>query len=223
MSRWLFLGVIVIAIGLGLSDLVQFSREPQTQVSPTSEQNPQQIEVNPTVPVPVQELRNPAGQIRSTRPIEIARLYLEEHRKQWKLQDHHQFVPQESMSPLGSRVRFGIYQDGIQVLGMGIELMVKSTGEVREISNDYVPLHRWTGDVKDFVSEDSISAKLKDSYELDSSVPISRALVPVPVSHDVEAVLVVSAKKIGRSETQTLLVRASDGQILNKAVPRKEF
>jgi len=221
MSRWLLLGVILIAIGLGLSDLLKISK-PGGQVE-IAETRPATEVVPSAVPVPVQEIRDPAAQIRSTRPLEIAKLFLEEHRKEWKLQPHHQFIPQESVNPTGARVRFGVYQEGLPVLGMGIELMVKSNGEVQELSNDYLPLNKWVGDEKEFVSLDTISAALRDKYELDPSVAAGRALVPVPASDNVEPVFVLSGKRVGSKISQTILVRATDGQILGKSTPRKEF
>jgi len=152
--------------------------------------------------------------------LEAARIYIEAHRAEWKLQPHHQLRVEESRNPLGTKLRFAVYQGKYPVLGAQIQMRVDGTNRVREVHNGYTPVP--AVDVESSFAGKSLGAKLADGSVVVNGSPAAQVIYVSPGSSEGIAALAVTVRTAEGLERQAL-VRASDGQVLNLSVPRSEF
>ncbi len=158
------------------------------------------------------------------RALRAAEAYIESHRDDWNLQDHHTLqVDTTFKSPIGTVVKYDLYQGDLKVYGYGAEIRVGMDGETVESANlNYHPFPE--ADVKQAaLSTEELGDSLDGRYEWDSSSP-STAMLFVPPGDNAVPVLAhaLTVRKPGSEHPVQGLFRASDGQALHIVEPRFE-
>lgn len=159
--------------------------------------------------------------------LEVARNFVELHRAEWKLQSHHELVPEVYRSPLGSRVKFAIVQDGIPIIGLALEVRMNRNLEVVGFENEYKPLEK--ADLSSptlSVSEvfQGASARLHLEPAPGSEDHVGKILFPVAGAPAPQLAYAVSMKDPeGKARLYQMVFRAADGQVLAKQQSRTEL
>lgn len=162
-------------------------------------------------------------------PVEVTREFLNAHREEWKLQTYHELRPVEHRTPLGSQVKYAVYQDGIPIVGLAIDFRLAANLQILEVDNRYQSLERLDLDSLQILNEEEISeTALGKQYRPDPGVSnqFSKVLVVVPGQNTPELAYVAAVREQtldSKSRPVKLLLRATDGQILKKSFSRAEF
>jgi Zn-dependent metalloprotease len=159
-------------------------------------------------------------------PVEAAKNYLETNKANWNLQDHHEIRHSTSQSPLGSTVKFEFAQDGVPITGMYINIDLGKNNEIRSVENLYRPMEQ--ADLKaPMLAPEEITEQLSRRYVSDRGVDTTVLLYAGHQSAKPEPVYSVSATEVANSGSTRrpvkLLVRASDGQVIDVSYERAEF
>lgn len=151
--------------------------------------------------------------------LQTAIRYLNSKKEEWKIQGYHELRPKEISLPIGSKVIFSVFQEGVPVLDQEIQILVSKRGRVLSVQNQYRALEKADLSQKnDFSSLKNLSQK----FEILSGETMSAYLYVIPGLSKPEVVFPVSVKNT-KGDREELLVRASDGEIVAKSQPRKEF
>jgi hypothetical protein len=153
--------------------------------------------------------------------VNAANTYLALHREELGIQSYHQLKPEEHVSPLGTAVKYLVYQGSHLVMGLTLEIFVNRKGAVSRVVNGYRPIEEaseqaWNQPVREFV--DGLT-----KFEAEST-PVP--LFYVPESSSVvkaEAAYAVEVKNKLTQETHQGIFRASDGQVLALSKGRGEL
>lgn len=153
-----------------------------------------------------------------------ARAFLEANREAWGLRHHHIFRAEVLTSPLGARVHFTVWDKDYLVSGLGIDVQVDRNGVATEIGRNYAPVEEFDGEKNAALSLGAIQELHKSKYQIaeDSLVEKPFLLVP-PGGQELQLAYAVSIREIGSRFLETVYLRASDGQLIGKSRPRKEF
>lgn len=160
-------------------------------------------------------------------PREAADLFVEAHREEWKIQSHHELRSEVSRSPLGSSVHYDVYQDGIPVVGVGIDIRLDRELRVVDVENGYRPLEKADTSVAQLPVE-QIVKEAGDRYAYRAEGPVettSRILFASEAMTSPELAVVVPLIKQTDKGVQSYQVvfRATDGQFLGRTKSRSEF
>lgn len=148
-------------------------------------------------------------------------------RKKFSIQSYHQITPEEFPAPLGTTRVYHFSQSGVPIQGMVIRLMKDIQGRVIEQENTYRPIPELSIDIPEIEKQ---VADLKENslnngryqisqVDLDSTVIFVRKNLA-----EGQLAFSLSAKDtLQRSEPIQLLVRATDGKVLQKTLGRKDF
>ncbi len=160
-------------------------------------------------------------------PEEIGQKYLQDHFDELGLKSYHEMRPSIFQTPLGARVTYQVFQDGVPVVGSEIRLQIGRNHDVMDLDNRYVPLERVDLSAHGGLDNGQVQELMRVSnYLPDPSVgdEPARVLYPVPGTNRAELAYVVSAREpSGSRRPIQVLLRASDGQVLGKNVSRAEF
>lgn len=150
-----------------------------------------------------------------------------EFRKQFSIQSHHQITPEEFPSPLGTTRVYHFSQGGVPILGMVVRLAKDLRGRVVEQENTYRPIPEVPIDVPEIEKQ---AADLKERSLNDGRYQISQVdlastviLVRKNVSEGQIAFSLSAKDTFQKSEPIQLLVRSTDGKVLQKTFGRKDF
>lgn len=146
---------------------------------------------------------------------ETAKRYLEEHRETWGLRPYHEFRPRVSTNPNGTNVIFSVFQDGLEVEGLTIDLSFSSEKSVASVVNLYRPVGR--ADVTGSSLSPSEVLANNEHYAANGSVDGARRVLDLAgngATPELSYWIPVREKNTGRV-TQGLF-RASDGQFLRE-------
>lgn len=156
-------------------------------------------------------------------PLEVTRKYLDDHREELQLQEHHALKPEEYRSPLGSSVRYQVYQEGLPVIGVSIGFRLDRNLRIVEVENEYRPLEK--ADLNEpAMPPAQLAEEAAERYGLvadAAGVDSGRVLYAHPASLKPQVAVTVPMKeptKHGRGVL--MLLRASDGQLLQRTYSR---
>ncbi len=154
---------------------------------------------------------------------EAAETFLNEKRAEWGVREYHELRPTTYESPMGTKVKYAAYQDGLPILGSEITLEVTQDRDVTLGENNYQAVKKV--DVTQPILEFNQVLERAGRYQLDMSATsgVSKLLYLVPGSDEPELSYSMQVKENGNGPTENLIFRASDGQILGRQVPRAEF
>jgi hypothetical protein len=156
-------------------------------------------------------------------PQSQADAYFEAHRAEWGLAPHHEFRSVSFENPLGTFVKYQVYQAGILVPGMEIQLRVDRQNEVREVQRYYRPLPAADLD-QPRMEVEKVRSLAQDQYETLGGGESSLILFAAPgVFGQAPVPAFVFAVKDKRTSLMGQGVfRASDGALLTLATGRLE-
>lgn len=181
--------------------------------APNLEVRPQRARKNPNQKVLAIQNSNPSVLL-------SAATFIDVYRDALKIQPYHDYTSQESKTPLGTRVDFLFSQDGIPIVGMRITLEMDSAGRVSQVKNHYTPAPKI--DISDSLS----LAELSDIVEENDphwNIRFDSEPVIFARGKAEEACLAYTAHvENDRGRASTLLVRATDGQILSRSFARMD-
>lgn len=193
-----------------------------TLVSNTCSANPAVLNTKVSRKAGAQITGNPQLAQLTTR--EIADRYFENHRGAWGVQDYHLKNATEFKSPLGDAFVYEFSQGDIPVVGMEIRLRVGMNGEVIEEENTYkaIPV------VEDIDSSSTDPATVLQNRNPRYGVQEQSGKNQVIFVREnlPQGELAISVKALDHANNNRptqLLVRASDGKILQRTVARSEF
>jgi hypothetical protein len=160
-------------------------------------------------------------------PLEIAEKYLKDHAEEMGLKDYHEMRASVFQTPLGAKVSYQVFQDGIPVVGSEIRLQIGRDQTVMDVDNRYLPVERVEISGVSALS----SAQVQDLMQVSNYLPDpsvggdpAQVIFPVPGPHRAELAYVVAAREpSGLRRPVQVVLRAADGQVLGKNVSRMEF
>lgn len=155
---------------------------------------------------------------------EAADIYFNEHRAQWNIQDYHTLKPEFFESPLGTKVKYSVFQDGVPVVGLAIELDIGQDRRVTAAENTYLPVKKVDMN-QPFLSHEEVIARQAGRYTLDesSTAGVSRILYLAPGNDEPELSYVIPVHEAATKTAVSVIFRATDGQVLGKQAGRAEF
>ncbi len=156
---------------------------------------------------------------------EAAEKYLAEKRREWGVRDYHELRAQTYESPLGTKVKYSAFQDGLPIIGSEIVLEVtKDTKDVSVAENSYQPLEK-VDTRQRTLDYGVILEKNPGRYKIDLTVTtgVSKVLFVAPGSDRPELSYVMAVKENGNGPTENLVFRATDGMVLGRQTARSEF
>lgn len=159
-------------------------------------------------------------------PLEAAAKFLESNSNVLNVREYHELKPHVTRTPLGSRVVYDVYQDGVPIVGMQIRLRMNREMEIDEIENGYRALDKVDVDPKltpseafDRVSEGRNFSPTAETFAFAGKIIFVRENAETP-----ELAYVMPVQKCGaRASHCQLVIRANDGQLLARSVARAEF
>jgi hypothetical protein len=148
-------------------------------------------------------------------------------RKIWGIQAYHQILREEFQSPLGASRVYRFSQGGVPIVGMLIRVSRDISGQVREEENTYrsIPeLALNSTEMESRALEIKAHSLNGGRYE-PSHFELSSAVIFVRKNlTEGQLAFALSAKDHGQDGGRVqLLVRASDGKVIQKTFGRKEF
>lgn len=151
--------------------------------------------------------------------------YIEANRDQWGVQAYHELhLDNQFASPLGTVVKYKIYQGEFPIHGMDVEVRVGSDGRVQDAAVHYTPVAE-VDLQQPRMSVDDITYLISNRFERgagDAGTPV--IFVPSTAGSAPELGIALSVVRKGSSEVPAQAIfRASDGQILDLTVARAEF
>ncbi len=167
-----------------------------------------------SIPVPAR-LASTAG--------EAAEKFLNDKRQEWGIREYHEMRPVTYETPMGTKVKYAAYQDGLPILGSELTLEVSGDRDVSLGQNSYQAVKK--ADTTQPVLEFNQVLERTGKYQLDMSATsgVSKLLFIPPGSDEPELSYSMAVKENGSGPTENLIFRASDGQILGRQAPRAEF
>lgn len=158
-------------------------------------------------------------------PLQVAEQYFNAHREEWKLQPHHEFRPVEFKTPLGTKIKYSTYQDGVPVLNLDISLQIERDNSVGAVENKYIPIEKAELKKKEMKVEELLPLVSERYTSVEEPKTLTTpVIVVVPGSTSPQVAYLLSVKDKARKEGPVeILFRASDGQVLGKNKPRSEF
>lgn len=228
MRKYFFLVVMLLAIYLGIQEVAQIGMTPQI-----SESAPD-ISHGSIAPLGAAKLALPHARSEQEPSmkkgtgdptIDAAQAYLLEHKGEFNLQEHHDFRPHVFTNPLGSTVRFDVFQDGLPLLGAYIDVEMDANRDISSVTSHYEPYPRVDTANKEVLSMEEIRVKMPERYGSIAGEAPSLMLLPgVAGGGELELVYVMRfADKEMNGRPVQILFRATDGQMLRKSVARAEF
>lgn len=164
---------------------------------------------------------------KETDPVKAALEYIEEHRETWNIRSHHELRPSLTSSPLGAAVRFDVLQDGLAVSGLSITIHLGRNNEVRSVDNMYRPLEPTDLSQSMLTAEEAAGLVGERYLASEDGAEPGMVLYANPSAQSPEPAYSMSMVELSNGGATrrpvSLLVRASDGQILDIAYARTEF
>ncbi len=215
MKKWILFLAIAIAVSLWI--YVQLlkqqgveSYQPLIPVTPAF--------VEKRVEPVKKEIASVIKQVSGRTPLEITQNYIQLHAKEWQLQPHHELKPEVLRSAMGIWVHYQVYQDGIIVSGAAIRFHLSPELELLEVDNKYQPYKKGN---KETLANDALAQQVSTRYGFRAE-SIERSMekplyFPNAFRNEVDF-----AYKLENAQG-SMVVRASDGQLLAMPTGRSEF
>jgi hypothetical protein len=158
---------------------------------------------------------------------QIADEHVEAHREEWGIQAHHDLrMSYTYAGPLGSVVKYKVYQGDLALTGMDVEVRVGNDRTVKGVQVHYFPAKEVDLSAP-ALSEQEIVDSVADRFEQVPGQSASTQMLFMPSAPGSQAVLAVAMtvrrKGAETSEPVQAIFRASDGQILDLTVARSEI
>ncbi len=158
-------------------------------------------------------------ELNSENPAVIANEYLTSKKEEWKIQPYHELRTSEVKLPLGTKITYSVFQDGVAIPGQEIQIVISKRGKILSIDNQYQALEKADPLASDY---STVLKRAKEKFEVVNEEPNEVLLYVVPgIQKPAYAYPITVKSKKGIKEE--LLIRASDGEVIAKAVSRKEF
>ncbi len=155
---------------------------------------------------------------------DAANTYFQQHKSQWNVQDYHELRPTVIATPMGGKVRYSAFQDGLPILGLEIALDVDPTHQVSGVQSTYAPVKR--ADLGAPVLSQEEVLQRNGRYALDevSTSGITRVLYVLPGSDEPELAYVIPVRDTASAGDEKkgaaqIIFRAADGQVLGNRAP----
>ena len=149
---------------------------------------------------------------------------MKENRSRWGVQDFHELRPVVTEGPMGSRVKYSVYQDGLPIVGMEILVELDESHGVLNVENGYQSVRKVDVTQPGLSSEEAI-ARNSPRYEMDpvSTAGVSTILFYGSGMDEPELSYVVPVRERDGGASAQIIFRASDGQVLGRQNSRSEF
>ena len=160
--------------------------------------------------------------IRGRTPMETASKFLESSKLE--IPEHYELRPEVTRTPLGPLVTYEVYQDGIPILGMRIELRMNRDMELVESDLEYRALPKADTDPRLSPEEVAEAARSRYQFVVDPAYGqhVGKVLVARSETEAPELAYVIPMN-CGRLGSCQAVLRANDGQLLARSYSRGEF
>lgn len=220
MRKLFVFSAMLLAFYIALQELQDpWKTRPRPVVAESAGGRPEQLAL-PSIQLP---LRAPSMTKAKKTAMETADAYLNDHQAEWKIQPFHQLRPEEFKTPLGTKIKYSVFQGQVPVIDMGVEIQLDRNQNVIDVQNQYRPLEK--ADMDNLLSLEEIVDRNSERYELHGEERLSPPVLFVRSGSNVpEAAYLISVKdKTRDARSVQILFRASDGHIISKSVSRSEF
>lgn len=162
---------------------------------------------------------------KSRTALEVADDYIEAKRKEWGIREHHDLVASVFKTPIGARVKYSVFQEGIPIVGLEIRIRLGRDLSIQAVNNKYVPLEKAQIKSHDFLTGREVLENWQSSLlrpDKTHSRKLDKVLVYLAGNESPELAFVVPGRDRMNRAVQILL-RARDGQTLMTSYSRAEF
>lgn len=151
----------------------------------------------------------------------VADTYVSDHRASWGVREYHELRGEEFPGPLGTEVRYKVYQDGLEVMGLELRVEVDANGSVTETGNNYLPMARADLSQPELAPDEAIRRSgVADGDVASAAMSARRVLFAGPGAEEPELGFAVSLDNDPNGPSSAI-VRASDGQPLARNFARR--
>jgi hypothetical protein len=188
--------------------------QPATFVDPMDYEPPPEA----TLLLPSEIDRGPA---RSQARIAADR-FVADRRASWGIRDYHELRGEEYPGPMGTEVRYKVYQDGLEVVGLEVRVEVDANGNVTETANNYAPMGRADLSQPELPPDEAVrrSGIVQDNEIASAAMNARRVLFAASGADEPELSFSFSLDG-DPSGPSAAIVRASDGQPLARNYARR--
>jgi len=151
--------------------------------------------------------------------------YVEAHREEWGIQAHHDLrYDYTYANPLGTLVKYKVFQGDLALQGMDVEVRVGRDHGVKDVAVHYVPAKEVDLNAPSLSAEEIVDS-VEDRFEQVPGQTASTSMIFTPSAAGSQPVLAIAMtmRRKGGTEPVQAIFRASDGQILDLTVARGEF
>jgi hypothetical protein len=135
-------------------------------------------------------------------PLDVADQFVKAHREEWQLQPYHELRGSLLLSPeIGTKVKYSVYQDGVLILGLDIEVDVGSDLKVQAFQNNYRPVVHIDFQKNRYLTAEQVAGKAS----------VEKMLYVNSVSAIPELVYFIRMDEVWKG-----MFRARDGKMLGK-------
>lgn len=222
MRKYIIVGTILMAVLVAVDEMESFFRSRQDTRKLSRAASTAAI---PPVALPQLAFKSESQmKIAGATPLDVAKNFLEAHRAEWGLQPYHDFRPVEFSNPLGTKVKFSVYQSGVPIVDMGIQIEIGRDLSVKGVQNNYRPLAKADLSLRN-LSAQQLMDRNQGRFELDGPTSsLSPVLFARPGKAEPEVAYLIPVRdRRKNSASVQVLFRASDGQVLGKSFDRVEF
>jgi len=151
----------------------------------------------------------------------VADNYVAERRSSWGVREYHELRGEEYPGPMGTEVRYKVYQDGLEVMGLELRVEVDSAGATAETGNNYLPMGRADLSQPELAPDEAVrrSGIVEETDVASAAMSAHRVLFAGSGSDEPEVGFSVSFD--GDTGASSAIVRAADGQPLARNFARR--
>lgn len=154
----------------------------------------------------------------------IANQFVEAHREEWRLQPYHELRAAVFESPFSAKVAYQVYQDNLPIIGMRIVVEVDRNRKAILFESNYRSVERLDVSRVEAMTELDLIRGLGERYEERREVKeLTQALNLVDARNVPDLVFVVRVLDRSLNQPAQLVLRATDGQLVQKSFAKKEF
>ena len=148
--------------------------------------------------------------------------FVAERRSSWGIRDYHELRGEEYPGPMGTEVRYKVFQDGLEVVGLEVRVEVDSMGSVSETGNNYAPMGRADLSQPELAPDEALRRSgIVAENDVPSAAMNARRVLFVGSGADEPEVSFSFSLDGDPDSPSAMIVRASDGQPLARNYARR--
>ncbi len=151
--------------------------------------------------------------------LELANNYIEKNRLSLGIREYHKLSPTLYRSPLGTSIKYSVYQDELPIIGFEFLLDFDDKNNLISLKKRYFPVEKVEFRVP--LSDEQLEFIFNQNGLKKENSHVSYVLVPK--GEELELAISFSGRLLKNNQKTNLLISVNSGKILFRTFPRKEF